>query len=148
MAIRDISPAEYNEEFDNIPAYFSQKHGQLAVRGLGSFAEDDMDQELVENYQPFIPELAGLGRTMTVRVITTQRPPELRETFLRDGITRYFPLGGVIFEHDGYYSDVYWVGVEDQVVVAPSPEFDAVLTCPSPGVVFDVQVLWPEPPPP
>lgn len=145
MANRNINFDAYNEEFDGKPAYFSLKHGQLVVRGLGMFAEEDNGEEMIENYQPFIPDLSAIGRTMTVRVTTTQRPPELRETFLVDGVTRYYPLGGVVFRKDSTYSKVQWIELEDQVAVAPSPEFDECIPCPSPGVIFNLEVLWPVP---
>lgn len=144
MAIRDLA-VMFDENFDNVPSFFSQKHGQLVVRGLGQFAEEDNGEELVENFTPFIPELALAGKRVRLRVQVVSIPLELSQKELAPDLIKYYPMGGIVFTTDTSHSEPVWIYLRDQVVSAPDEGYTGYIPCPAPGCVFSIEQLWPEP---
>lgn len=144
MAIRDLA-IEFDETLDDKPAFFSQKHGQLMVHGMGRFAEEDNGEELLENFNPFMPELGLSGKEIRLRVRVTSVPPDLSEKELAPGLSKFYPMGGIVFTTETSYSEPVWVYLRDQIVSAPDEGFTGYLPCPAPGCVFQIDQIYPEP---
>lgn len=144
MAIRDIN-IEYQEDFDGVPSYFSQKHGQLVVRGLGKWDPAD-DTEPIADYKPFIPELNQALAPLQLKVTVSSFPENSSVHFYSEEVRKIFPLGGVSFKKEDFITEPYWVYFEEQLLTAPGPGFTDWVAYPAPGVSMVVQQYIPPPP--